>query len=382
MKPLVLLLSTTIIVFLIVGMTDVAYAGDIFSNRSPNPPSIVKTFGDADYPVSIGDTSFTAKQLNSPVLTTTIPPGKPVKIKLLLYEDQGPQNVKHVEMYVNMHGTSTMNDPTKTSIVWDSAKNTQIINPYGIISDGTVEQIIQGNKVLFTFDVTFAKEFDVSDVVFSVWDSQRNTMMVLVQDALVVSTTESIKELGEYSTKSISDSQLPSSIGIDVDSTSSVKSKITCINCVQIPSYEIDLYKEMFPLTVWTDLPLYDHHSIIKINGYLKPQNTIAPVLIVVTNPIGNVVTIQQLSSDVDGNFSFELNTESPLFKQDGDYILKVQSGTETRQFKTMFTLTSDPLIQPHVVPEFGSVSLLILIGSIMSILVISKSFSNRFVKF
>ena len=380
MKPLVLLLSVIVTVFLIAGMTNVAYAGDIFSTLSPNPPSIVKTFGDADYPVSIGDTSFTAKQLNSPVLTTTIPPDKPVKITLLLYEDQGPQNVKHVEMYVNMHGTSAMNDSTKTSIVWDSTKNVQIINPYGIISDGTVEQTIQANKVLFTFDVTFAKEFDASDIVFSVWDSQRNNMMVLVQDALEVSTAESINERDEYSTKSASDSQLPSSIGID--SKSSVKSEITCINCVQIQSYEIDLYKEMFPLTVWTDLQLYDHHSIIKINGYLKPQNTIAPVLIVITNPIGNVVTIQQLTSDVDGNFSFELNTESPLFKQDGDYILKVQSGTETRQFKTMFTLTSDPLIQPHVVPEFGSVALLILIGSIMSILVISKSFSNRFVKF
>ena len=382
MNPLVLLLSATIIVFLIAGMTDVAYAGDIFSIRSQHPPSIVTTFGDADYPVSIGNTSFTAKQLNSPVLTTTVTPGEPVKIKLLLYEDEGPQNVRHVEMYVNMHGTRTMNDSTETSIAWDSNKGIQIINPHGIISDGTVEQTIQANKVLFTFNVTFAKEFDASDIVFSAWDSHRNNMVLLVQNALDVSTAESIKARDEYSTSSISDSELPSSIGIDVDSTSSAKPGITCINCVQIHSYEIDLYKEMFPLTVWTDLQLYDHHSTIKINGYLKPQNTIAPVLIVVTNPIGNVVAIQQLSSDVDGNFSFELNSESPLLKQDGDYILKVQSGTETRQFKTMFTLTSDPLIQPHVVPEFGSLSLLILIGSIMSILVISKSFSNRFVKF
>lgn len=171
-------------------------------------------------------------------------------------------------------------------------------------------------------------------------------------------------------------------VSLSLAGISYAEQEITCISCVQIPSYEIDLYKEMFPLTVWTDSQIYDHHSTIKINGYLKPQNTIAPILVVVTNPIGNVVTIQQLSPDVDGNFSFELNTESPLLKQDGNYILKVQSGTETRQFKTMFTLTSDPLIQPHVIPEFGSVSLLILIGSIMSILVIGKSFSNRFVKF
>jgi predicted secreted protein with PEFG-CTERM motif len=253
----------------------------------------------------------------------------------------------------------------------------------------------------------------------------------------------------------------------------------------------------MFPLTVWTDSQIYDHYSTIKVNGYLKPQNTVAPILVVVTNPIGNVVTVKQLSSDVNGNFSFELNTGGPLWSKNGDYILKVQSGTETRQFKTKFTLvpsligsvdkctsneisvlannghiyciqfqvtngivtgttgklnsdtktitldirghdidsisfgiprsvldsksvagsdsdfivmadrkmvkyqefesTSDyrqikldhsiddqttiEIIGTNIVPEFGSISLLILIGSITSILIISKSFSNRFVK-
>jgi predicted secreted protein with PEFG-CTERM motif len=287
-------------------------------------------------------------------------------------------------------------------------------------------------------------------------------------------------------------------VSLSLTGTSYAEPEITCTDCVQIRSYEIDLYKEMFPLTVWTDSQIYDHYSTIQVNGYLKPENTIAPILAVVTNPVGNIVTIQQLSPDIDGNFSFELNTESPLWTQNGNYVLKVQSGTETRQFKTMFTLvsslvgsvdkcTSDEIsvlanngriycipfkitkgvvtgtegklnsdtktitldmrghdiesvtldipryildsksstgtdsvfivmsngktvnyqeleidsdsrqikldypvtskatfeiIGTHVIPEFSSVALLILIGSIMSILVISKSFSNRFVKF
>ena len=287
-------------------------------------------------------------------------------------------------------------------------------------------------------------------------------------------------------------------VSLSLSDTSYAEPEITCINCVQIQSYEIDLYKEMFPLTVWTDSQIYDHYSTIKVNGYLNPQNNIAPILVVVTNPVGNVVTVQQLSPDIDGNFSFELNTESPLWTQNGDYILKVQSGAETRQFKTKFTLvpsiigsvdkcTSDEIsvlanngriycipfkvttgvvtytdgklnsntkaltfdmrgrdiesiildipryvldsqsssgtdsvftvmsngkmveylelesdsdsrqiqlnypvaskatfeiIGTHVIPEFGSIALVILIGSIMSILIISKSVSNRFVKF
>jgi predicted secreted protein with PEFG-CTERM motif len=272
---------------------------------------------------------------------------------------------------------------------------------------------------------------------------------------------------------------------------------MSCMDCVQIPSYEVDHYKAMFPITVWTDSTVYDHHSIIKVTGHLKPQNTVSPILVVVTNPTGNVVTIQQFASEGEGDFSFELNTQSPLWTQNGDYVLKVQSGVDTRQFKTKFTLvpslsgavnncksdeistqanngriycipfkitsgtvtstkgtlnsdtntfsfelkgydissvilqipryvldskssdgdsvfsvmSNGKMIQPkelesdsisrniqldflttnkvtidiigtHAIPEFGSIALLILIGSIMSILVISKSFSNRLVKF
>ena len=285
---------------------------------------------------------------------------------------------------------------------------------------------------------------------------------------------------------------------VSLSSASYAESQITCVSCIQIPSYEIDLYKEMFPLTVWTDSQIYDHYSTIKVNGHLKPENSIAPILGVVTNPVGNIVTIQQLSPDVNGNFSFELNTHSPLWTQNGNYILKVQSGSVTRQFKTTFTLvpsligsvdkctfeeisvlanneriycipfkitngvitntegklnsdtneiilsmsghdvksvifdipryvldsqsstntdsvftvmsndkmteyqevesdsdsrqikldypnttkTTFAIIGTHAIPEFGSISILILVVTIMSILLIGKSFSNRFVKF
>ena len=212
-------------------------------------PSIVTTFGDTDYPVFIGDTPYTAEQLKSPVLTKTVETGSPVKIKLLLYDNGGPQDISHVAMYVNRHGTTILNDLTETSLTWDKDKYLQISNPYGIISDGTVEQSIQANKALFTFDVTFAKEFEKSDILFVVWDHKRNLMQVLTEDALDVissinvdtdiSTPDatnvqpetditsmpietqghmvSIKKWGGYDTESITDSQMLHDIEINAD---------------------------------------------------------------------------------------------------------------------------------------------------------------------
>lgn len=169
-------------------------------------------------------------------------------------------------MYVNRHGTAILNDLTETSIVWDKNKDLKIINPYGLISDGTVEQTIQANKVLFTFDVTFAKEFDTSDVLFVVWDYKRNSIKVLTQDALEVTGSStnaildtdisqssddmdvesvptdtdvtsipiaaqdhmiSIKKWSGYSSESITDSQMLHDIGINADYVPSWVKKTT-----------------------------------------------------------------------------------------------------------------------------------------------------------
>jgi predicted secreted protein with PEFG-CTERM motif len=146
------------------------------------------------------------------------------------------------------------------------------------------------------------------------------------------------------------------------------ESEIGCPSCVQISSYNVDLYKELFPLIVWTDSQIYDHNSIIQVTGYLRPQNNVSPIIAVVTNPIGNVVTVEQFSPDMNGNFSLELNTESLLWKQDGDYILKVQSGSETRLFKTKFTLVPSVIDNVNKCTPSSEISILANNGRIYCI--------------
>jgi len=112
-----------------------------------------------------------------------------------------------------------------------------------------------------------------------------------------------------------------------------------CAGCVQIPPEEIGVYKELFPLTIWTDSPVYDHDAVVRLSGHLKPQNAVHPVTITVSNPVGNIVAIEQLSPARDGSFGVIFHTSSPLWGQDGFYIIKAQSGADTRLFKTEIEL-------------------------------------------
>jgi len=82
-------------------------------------------------------------------------------------------------------------------------------------------------------------------------------------------------------------------------------------------------------------------------------------VAITVTSPNGNIVTIEQVSPDRNGNFMTVLKTSSLLWKQDGMYIVTAQQG-ERNLYKfrlpvqviggtTQFTSVSDSSIATHV---------------------------------
>ena len=82
-------------------------------------------------------------------------------------------------------------------------------------------------------------------------------------------------------------------------------------------------------------------------------------VAITVTSPNGNIVTIEQVSPDRNGNFMKVIKTNSLLWKQDGMYIINTQQG-ERNLYKfrlpvqviggtTQFTSVSDSSIATHV---------------------------------
>ncbi len=82
-------------------------------------------------------------------------------------------------------------------------------------------------------------------------------------------------------------------------------------------------------------------------------------VAIVVTSPNGNIVTIEQVSPDRNGNFMTVLKTNSILWKQDGTYIVTIQQ-SERNLYKfrlpvqviggtTQFTSVSDSSLATHV---------------------------------
>ena len=99
-----------------------------------------------------------------------------------------------------------------------------------------------------------------------------------------------------------------------------------------------------------------------------QARSSINPVIIQVFAPNGNLVTVDQVKADSDGNFATTIGVGGPLWKQDGIYTIKASQGSNTIDNASVEVDVADG----HVVPEFGTIASLVLVAAISSIIVLS----------
>ena len=83
------------------------------------------------------------------------------------------------------------------------------------------------------------------------------------------------------------------------------------------------------PLSLSTDKTTYDRQSIIDVTGHVQNVITGLPVTLRVTDSLGNVVQVSQLTLDSKGNFETKYDSSSPLWSRGGTYTIYAQYGVQ-----------------------------------------------------
>jgi len=87
--------------------------------------------------------------------------------------------------------------------------------------------------------------------------------------------------------------------------------------------------QQILPISVSTDKDTYDRQSTIIVTGHLLEPITGQSVTMKVSDPRGNVVEVDQLTVDNNGDFQKMINTSSPLWTLGGTYTIYVQYGAQ-----------------------------------------------------
>ena len=118
----------------------------------------------------------------------------------------------------------------------------------------------------------------------------------------------------------------------------------------------LTIFAEVIPGS--TTIPLSGHTTSL-----------IQDITITVTAPNGNIISVDQIRPGINGDFETEIHTGSDLWKQDGFYTIVAQQG-QSSQFKES---TEIEIIDRAVIPEFGTIAVVILAVAIVSIIAVSS---------
>jgi predicted secreted protein with PEFG-CTERM motif len=91
-------------------------------------------------------------------------------------------------------------------------------------------------------------------------------------------------------------------------------------------------------------------------------------ITLTVIAPNGNVMTVDQISPNLDGEFAAEIMVGGSLWKQDGLYTVTLQQYDDSKYT----TSTEVDIKDGVVVPEFGTIAAMILAVAIISIIAVS----------
>ena len=91
------------------------------------------------------------------------------------------------------------------------------------------------------------------------------------------------------------------------------------------------------PITVTTDKESYADGETIIISGETRDYISGVQLTVVITNPIGNRVYLDQVMVETDKTYSTEITAGGSLWKAAGTYTVHVQYGGENRANETTF---------------------------------------------
>jgi predicted secreted protein with PEFG-CTERM motif len=106
--------------------------------------------------------------------------------------------------------------------------------------------------------------------------------------------------------------------------------------------------------------------DIIKIVGNTSFRGT--DITLIVNSPAGNLITIDQVTPGIYGDFETEIKTGGPMWKEDGMYTITANQGLSSEHKESIKVEIKDGV----VVPEFGAIASLVLAVSIISIIIVS----------
>ena len=315
-----------------------------------------------DNSITIDQTVLVDGPGNEPVVVST---GDTVEFVVTASDNRGVDNITHISIFLNHDGKRILNNLQETYV---SFKYGDLIiqNPQGLIESATMDTTVVGGDKKFIFNVIFNETFDTSNVLIRAWDAYGNISMMYILDSLKVvpATIDESTPTESTPTESTPTESVPladESIDTPVDVPESVSDDVI------ISSEDVENnVKSVLPYSIMLsgaeDIIPYD------ITGGAITGSTIN---------LDNNSIVLNLSAVDDGTLTISPSesTQSGIFMVliDGEEANDVTIDGNTVTVPFLAGAQTIEIVGTFVIPEFGTIAMMILLVSIVSIIAISS---------
>jgi predicted secreted protein with PEFG-CTERM motif len=154
----------------------------------------------------------------------------------------------------------------------------------------------------------------------------------------------------------------------DTDKTAQIQFTVTgsTISPKDSPtkSPEPEITEKPSAITLSTETTFGDNKIIV--SGSTISSTT--DITFTVTSPNGNLISIAQVTPGTNGEFSTEIISGGPMWKENGFYTITANQGLSSEHKQSVQVEIDNGV----VVPEFGSITAMILVVAIISIITVS----------
>jgi len=313
------------------------------------------------------DNSITINQIilsdgvgNEPVVVFT---GDTVEFVVTASDNRGVDNITHIDIFLNHDGKRILNNLQETYV---SFKYGDLIiqNPQGLIESATMDTLLVGSDKKFIFNVIFNEPFDTSNVLVRAWDAYSNISMLYILDSL--------KVVPAIIDESIPTESVPTE-SVPTESVPTADESIDTPVDAPVVSDDIIVPSEDVQNNVESVLP----YSIMLSGAEdIVPYDITGGAITGSTINLDNNSIVLNLSAVDDGTLTISPSesTQSGIFMVliDGEEANDVTIDGNTVTVPFLAGAQTIEIIGTFVVPEFGTIAMMILLVSIVSIIAIS----------
>ena len=299
--------------------------------------------------------------------TVTASAGDTVEFVILASDNHGSDNITNLDVFLNHNGDKILNNLQETHVSF-SNDELFIQNPNGIIESATLSVADVGADKQFTFNVVFATTFDTSDVLLRSWDLSGNGSTLHLADSLKIiestspPVTTPVDNTPVTADDAVTDTTVTDTTVTDTtnDVAEDIVKDITTDDPVQ--SELASTLPHSIMLGGTDDTIPYDVTGAMVIGAIVNLDNN--SIIFNLVDADNGTLTVSPSTQTQSGIFMVLVDGEeaNDVTINGNDVTVNFPAGSETIE-----------VIGTYVIPEFGTIAMMILLVSIVSVIVISS---------